>query len=126
VLKDRPAGLDELGLGDLRLAGKLHLALQRLGDAGAVAARRVGIDLQIFLDVVDGRLRIVTVLQEGPHGIENPVGLRVGDEVAAFGQRAIIARAHDQVLAAEPAIGTGPPDIDHPGEPHVVDGAEPP
>ena len=115
--------LDELRLRDLRLARQPHRAGQRLGDAGAVAARHVGVDLQVRLHVLDRRLRVV-VDQVGARGIEDVVGLRMRDEVAALGQRPVIAGRHDQVLAAEAAVGTGAADVDDPGEPHVVDRAD--
>ena len=123
VLNDEAGALDELRLRDLRLARQPHRAGQRLGDAGAVGARRVGVDLQVRLDVLDRGLGIV-VHEVGARGVEDVVGLRMRDEVAALGQRPVVAGRHDQVLAAEAAVGSRAADVDDPGEPHVVDRAD--
>ena len=123
VLTDAPVPSMNFVSGTFGSPASLTVALQRLGDAGAVAARHVGIDLHVGLDVLDRRLRVV-VDQVGARGIEHAVGLGMGDEVAALGQRPVIARRHDQVLAAQPAVGAGAADVDDPGEPHVVDRAD--
>ena len=123
VLKARPVPSTNFVSGIFGSARQPHRAGQRLGDAGAVAARDVGVDLQVGLDVLDRGLRVV-VHEVGARGVEDVVGLRMRDEVAALGQRPVVAGRHDQVLAAEAAVGTGAADVDDPGEPHVVDRAD--
>ena len=123
VLNARPVPSTNLVSGTCGSGGQPYRPGQRLGDAGAVAARRVGVDLQVGLDVVDGWLRVV-VHQVCARGIEDVVGLRVRDEVAALGQRPVVAGRNDQILAAEAAVGTWASDVDDPGEPHVVDRAD--
>ena len=81
-----PATVDELHFGDLRLAGELDPALEGLGDGRPEAAGHIGIDLQVLLDVIDSRLGVVAILDEGPHGVENRVGLGMRDEIAVLGQ----------------------------------------
>ena len=66
-----PAGLDELGRGNWRVASSLTLPSGRR-DARADASRRVGINLERFLDHFDRRLRIV-VREEGASGITTRV-----------------------------------------------------
>ena len=102
----------------------LALPAQELGDRGAEPAWLVGIDLGEFLDRLDRRLRIGLVLQERAAEPHDAVGPGAGDEIPAFRQRAVVARRHDQVLAAFAAVGTGHSDVDDPAEPVVVDGAE--
>ena len=48
------------------------------------------------------------------------------DVVPAVGQRAVVARADDQVAAAFAPVGAGQADVGDPPEPHVVDRAEEP
>ena len=90
------ARLHELGLGNRRVGFEPDLAFERRRDARADASRRVGIDLHVLLDVLDGRLRIV-VYKERARCIEDPVRLRPRDVKAALGKRAVIARRHEQV-----------------------------
>ena len=117
------ARFDELRLGDRRVFPKANRPCQRLGDARPVSARRVGVDLHVRLDVLDRRLGIA-VHQVGARGVEDPVRLRMGDEVAAFRKRAVVVRSDDQVLAAPAAVRSWAADVDDPREPHVVDGAD--
>ena len=124
VLNACPVASTNLVSGTGGFGGEPDLAFQRGRDARAVAAGRVGVDLQVLLDVLDGGLGIV-VGQKRAGGVEHVVRLRVGDEEAALGQRAVIAGRHDQVLAALAAVGAWEADVDDPAEPHVVDGAEP-
>ena len=115
--------LDEPGRGDLGLGCDAHAAVERVGDARPVAAGPVGIDLHRPLDVLD-RGRGIVVHQVRPRGIEREIGLRMGNEIAAVGQRPVIIRADDQVLAAQPAVRARRADVDDPREPHVVDRAD--
>ena len=117
------AALDEGRLRNRRLTGQLHAALERRRDAGAERPRRIGVDLQVRLDVVDGGFRIV-VDEVGPRRVQHVVGLGVRDEIAALRQRPVIVRTDDQILAAQPAVRTGAADVDDPGKPHVVDGPD--
>ena len=55
------ARLHEFCRGNWRVRFEPDLAFKRCRNARAKASRRIGIDLERFLDVLDGRLRIVVV-----------------------------------------------------------------
>ena len=76
-----------------------------------------GIDLGELPDRFDRRLRIALVLQERAAEPQDAGGPGAGDEEPALRQRAVVARRHDQVLAAFAAIGPGQADVDDPAKP---------
>ena len=107
----------------IRRARQGRLALQRRADAGAVSARKVGIDLERLLDQRDNRLGVV-LLEERASQQRGAGRAHLLHEVAAFGQFALIVRRHKQVLASFAPVGTGQPKVGDPLEPHVVDHAK--
>ncbi|MCY1508156.1 hypothetical protein D9M68_424570 [compost metagenome] len=118
------ARLEELGFRNRRIHFKPYFAFERRCDARADTARRVGIDLHILLDVLDGRLRIV-VYKVTARCIDDPVRLRPRNIETTFRNRTVITGWQQQVSSAFAAVGTGEPDIDDPAKPHVVDRAYP-
>ena len=103
--------------------GERHLAVEEGGDARPRATRRVRVDLERGLDGRHRRRRVV-VLDEGPAQHQDPVGARVADVEAAFGQRSVVAGRDEQELAAGTAVGSGHAEVDDPLEPHVVERAQ--
>ena len=112
-----------VGVARLAQRGERTLAGEEAADARAVGARHVGIDLERLLDGLDRGLRIV-VDEEGAAEQRDRCGGWPADEIAALGQRPVIARRQQQIFAAEPAIGARRAEIDHPAEPQIVEQAE--
>ena len=95
-------------------------------DAAAEAPGGVGIDLQLLLDPVDGRggVHARVLVDERPADQGHVVGARVPHVVAAFGQRAVVLGADQQVGPALAAVRTGQAEVADPAEPDVVEEAQ--
>src|SRR6476469_9701576 len=107
----------------IRRARQRRVALQRGADAGAVSARKIGIDLERLLDLRDHRLRIV-LFEKGPPYQGGAGSTHLLNEIAAARQLALVIRRHKQVSAALATVGTGQTEVGYPLEPHVIDHTE--
>ena len=96
---------------------------QEAADGGAVGAGHVAMHSDAVADRLD-RDRRVVVDHEPAADQCHSCGAGMEDVVAAVGQRAVIARADDQVAATFSPIGAGQADVGDPSEPHVIDRAE--
>ena len=115
--------VDERRLGLLGRTGERRPPGQEAPHRGAHRSRRVRVDPDAGLDRRDRRGGVV-VDHERPPDQRRAGRADMGDVKAAVGQRPVIARAHQQVLAALAAIGSGQADVGDPPEPHVVDRPE--
>ena len=107
----------------IRGARQRGLACQCRGDAGAVAAGDIRVDLERLLDQRDRRLGVV-VLEERPAQRRRAGRAQLVHEVPALRQFALVAGRHQQVPPALAPVGTGQAEVGHPAEPDVVDDAE--
>lgn len=108
------------GLGERREPG---LAEEEGADRGAVTARRVRGDLQLFPHAPCGGCRVV-VLQEAAPEQPHPTLPHPVYEHAALGQRPFVARPGEQVPPAGSPVGPRRTEVGDPAEPHAVGDGE--
>ena len=118
-----PGALDEGQGAGLAQRRERSLAGQEGAHARSIRSRNVGIDLERLLDRLDGRLRVV-VHEERPPEQRDGGGRGFADEIAAVGQRPVIARRQQEIFAAHAAVRARRAEIDHPTEPEIVEQAE--
>ena len=85
-----------------------------------IGARHIRIDLEIFLDDLDRRLGVV-VHEKRPTEQRDRSRGGSADEIAAIRPRPVITGRKQEIFAAEPPIGTGRAEVDHPAEPEIVE-----
>src|SRR5262245_30401393 len=113
------AALVEYGRRRRRDPGKLGVAAQKFGNAGATTARIVRINLGPALDQFRRRIGIV-VYQKHSTEDQNTSGAGARHVVTALRQWAVVVSRQDQVFPALAAIRAWRAEIDDPTPPIII------